>query len=106
MVHAKKSADSSKSSVSEKAPEENNTTQEQHIGWVGVHVTFLQEENNADNNLNKLIMLDSDSNATVFCEKGYVTKIWDTNKHMGVEIDGGGKLTSTKRCTKPHLGEH
>ena len=106
MTHAKKSVDSSESSLSEKAPKDNNTTQEQHIGLVGVHVTFLPEENNADNNLNKLIMLDSDSNATVFCEKGYVTKIWDTNKHMGVGTNGGGKLISTKKCTIPYLGEH
>ena len=53
-----------------------------------------------------MILLDSDSNATVFCEKDYVTKIWDTNKYMGVGTNGGGKLISTKKCTIPHLGEH
>ena len=68
-----------------------------------MHVSFLQGENNE---LKKLILLDSDSNATVFCEKDYVTKIWDTNKHIGVGTNGGGKLISTKKCTIPHLGEH
>ena len=64
---------------------------------------FLQEENN---DLKKLILLDSVSNATVFCEKDYITKRWDTNKYMGVGTNGGGKLLSTKECTIPHLGEH
>ena len=45
MAHVKKSADSSESSVNERALEENNTTQEQYIGWTRVHVSFLQEEN-------------------------------------------------------------
>ena len=53
-----------------------------------------------------MILLDRDSNATVFCEKDYVTKIWSTNKHMGVGTNGGCKLISTKKCTIPHLGEH
>ena len=106
MAHAKQSADSSESSVSDKAPEEKNTTQEQHIGWAGVHVTCLQEENNVDNNFKKLILLDSGSNATVFCENNYVTKIWDTNKYMGVGTNGGGKIISTKKYTIPHLGDH
>ena len=79
MAHVKKSADNSESSVNERASEENNTTQEQHIGWAGVHVSFLQEHKY---DLKKLILLNSDSNATVFCEKDYVTKIWDTGKHM------------------------
>ena len=103
MTHAKKSVDSSESSVSEKAPKENNTTQEQHIGWAGVHV---KEEHNVDNNFKKLILLDSDSNATVFCEKDYITKIWDTNKYIGVGTNNGGKLISTKKFTIPHLGEY
>ena len=56
MAHTKKSVDSSELSVSEKVPEENNNNQEQHIGWAGVHGTFLQEDNNVDNNLEKLIL--------------------------------------------------
>ena len=40
MAHVKKSADSSESSVKEE--KENNITQEEYIGWAGVHVSFLQ----------------------------------------------------------------
>ena len=44
MAHVKKSADTSESSVKEE--KETTTTQEEHICWAGVHVSFLQGENN------------------------------------------------------------
>ena len=56
-------------------------------------------------NLKKLILLDSDSNTNLFCERGYVIHIWDINKSMGVGMNGNGYLTPTQKCIVPHLGE-
>ena len=51
-------------STSTTATEENN---HQHVGWAGVHISLAQHDNEKEN-LKELILLDSDSNATVFCE--------------------------------------
>ena len=84
------------------------TNTERHIGWAEVHRMFAQdkEEENFEENLKKLILLDSDSNATIFCEKDYVTDIWDVNETMGVGTNGNGQLVSSKKCFVPDLGEH
>ena len=71
-THVQKGVDSSESSVNEKAPEEHNTTKEHHIGWAKVHIKVIREESNVDNSFKNLILLDSDSNTTVFCEKYHV----------------------------------
>ena len=92
---------------------DNDTTssrdkKEKSIGWAGVHVLFLQDENNTDfdRQLKKMILLDSDSNATIFCNEDYVNKIWDTDDRMEVETNGGGHLESKQKCDVPLLGEH
>ena len=83
------------------ATEENN---QQHVGWAGVHVSLAQNDNEQEN-LKELILLDSDSNATVFCERKYVTKVWKVEESMGLGTNGGGSLVSNMKCTIPHLGE-
>eukprot|EP00957_Ditylum_brightwellii_P181939 13861268-Ditylum_brightwellii.AAC.1 len=40
------------------------------IGWAGVHVCLTQGDN-----LKDLVLLDSDSTDTLFCNKDYVTNI-------------------------------
>ena len=98
---------------SENSNKESNVSQpavdiqeEQHVGWAGVHIALTQGEDQQDQDLKKLILLDSDSNTTVFCEKNYVKEIWDVDESMGLGTNGGGSLTSRKKCNIPHLGEH
>ena len=51
----------------------NEDQHDQHVGWAGVHASFNQNSNKIHQEiLKKLILLDSDSNVTVFCEKSYV----------------------------------
>lgn len=66
--------------------------EETTIGWAGVHLGFVQgkKTNNFDKQLRKLILLDSNSNATIFCEKKYVNKIWDTDEKMKIGTNGNG----------------
>ena len=81
---------------------------ERRIEWAGVHYMFTQEkqEENFEENLKKLVLSDSDSNATIFCEKDYVTDIWEVNETMGVGTNGNGQLVLRKKCLVPDLGEH
>ena len=87
-------------------PSTTEIKDEQHIGWAGVHMTLTQNKDAQSKDLKKLVLLDSDSNTTVFCEKKYVKEIWDVNDTMGLGTNGGGSLTSTKKCNFPYLGEH
>ena len=83
---------------------------EKHIGWARVHYMFAQdkttEEEDFERNLKKLVLLDTDSNATIFCEREYVTDVWDVNESMGVGTNGNGQLISNQKCMVPDLGEY
>ena len=85
-----------------------STEKEKSIGWAGVHTLFLQGENNEKfaEQLKKKILLDSDSNATIFCNENYVDEIWDTDERMEVGTNGDGYLESKQKCNVPLLGEH
>ena len=48
------------------------TREEQSIGWAGVHVEFMQNDDKFEEYFRRLILLDSDSNTTIFCKKEYV----------------------------------
>ena len=88
---------------------EEEVKQEKHIGWAGMHITFTQKrtkkEIQFETDLKKLVLLDSDWNATIFCEEEYVASIWDVNESMGVGTNGNGQLISTQKCIVPYLGE-
>jgi uncharacterized protein (UPF0333 family) len=72
---------------------------EPHVGWAGVHCSFAQYAN-----LQDLILLDSDSTDTIFCNPKYVTNITDTEEQLEV-MTNGGPLMSKQKCEIPHLGE-
>ena len=65
-----------------------------------MHIALTQDNDQEEQDLKKLILLDSDSNTTVFCEKKYVKEIWDVKDTMGLS------LTSKKKCNIPYLGKH
>ena len=71
-----------------------------------MHISLTQKEvENEHTDFKKLILLNIDSNATVFCERKYVTKVWDVKESMGLGTNGGGSLISKLKCIVPHLGE-
>ena len=82
------------------------TQEDKNASWAGVHITLTQDNAKEEQDLKKLILLDSDSNTTVFCEKNYVNEIWNVDDSMGLGTNGGGSLTSRKKCNIPYLGEH
>ena len=86
---------------------ETDEVSEKFVGWAGVHFAFAQDKRpEFEKELKKLILLDSDSNATIFCERKYVKEVWDVDESMGVGTNGDGELISSQKCIIPHLGEH
>jgi hypothetical protein len=67
------------------------------VGWAGLHCSFTQMVN-----MRELILLDSDSTDTVFCNPKYVTNIRDSNNPMSISTNGG-ELKSYKKCDIPHI---
>ena len=41
-------------------------------------------------NMKNLMLLDSDSNATVFCNPKFVDKIWDIKECVTIDTNGEG----------------
>jgi hypothetical protein len=64
--------------------------------WAGLHCSFAQTVN-----MRELILLDSDSTDTVFCNPKYVTNICDSNNPLSISTNGG-ELKSYKKCDIPH----
>ncbi len=52
---------------------------EPKVGWAGVHCSFAHAVN-----LIKMILLDSDSTDSVFCNPNYVTNIRETKETLKV----------------------
>ena len=103
MAHTKEEESKKDSGKSSSATENKG---DKKIGWAGVHVAFVQKKKKIPKQLKELILLDSDSNVTIFCEEKYVDKIWDTHQTMDVDTNGNGLIVSKKRCSVPLLGEH
>ena len=47
---------------------------------------------NSKENLKDIILLDSDSNTTMFCNKELVDEVFDSEDSMTVGINGDGNL--------------
>ena len=44
-----------------------------------------------------IVLLDSDSNATIFCNLKFINKIWDIEQRVKVDSNGDGRLACTKQ---------
>jgi hypothetical protein len=66
------------------------------VGWAGLHCSFAQTVN-----MKELILLDSDSTDTVFCNPKYVTNIRESKIPLSISTNGG-ELKSYKKCDIPH----
>jgi hypothetical protein len=75
-----------------------NKDNNKNTGWAGIHCSFAQS-----NNMKNLILLDSDSTDTVFCNPNYVTNIRDADATLELGTNGG-PMTLTKSCDIPLLG--
>ena len=77
--------------------EQDNTKEEPGIGWAGVHCSFAQGFD-----LKNLILLDSDSTDTIFCNEKFVTNIRDADQDL-IMSTNGGPISSSKKCDVPYF---
>ena len=71
---------------------------EKKIGWANLHFTFFQSKE-----MKELVLLDSDSTDTVFCNKNYVTNVRKSDKPLILKTNGG-EIVTTEICDVPYLG--
>jgi hypothetical protein len=67
------------------------------IGWAGLHCSFAQSYN-----MKNLILLDSDSTDTVFCNPDYVSNIRESDDPLSISTNGG-VMKSHQKCDIPHI---
>jgi hypothetical protein len=85
-------ASSSSSTVSSKSK-----IGEPAIGWAGSHCSFAQTVD-----MKELILLDSDSTDTVFCDLKYVSNIRDLEDPLSSSTNGG-VMKLHQKCNIPHI---
>ena len=72
-----------------------STQNDNHVGWACVHCSFLQEAS-----LHDLILLDSNSTKTIFCNPKNVKNIQNTHETLELGTNGD-PLHSTMKCDVP-----
>eukprot|EP00957_Ditylum_brightwellii_P071988 5471186-Ditylum_brightwellii.AAC.1 len=65
------------------------STKSDHIGWAGVHCSFIQSAN-----LRDYILLNSNSTESIFCNEAYVSNIHMIGESLVVLTNGGISATS------------
>ena len=51
------------------------------------------------------MILDSDNNVIIVCNKQHARSTWDTSNSLHIEINGG-ITTTTQKCYIHYIGEH
>ena len=75
------------------------------MGWTNLHYNLSNCMKNNEEELRNLVLLDSDSTNTIFCNEEYVENIQEAMKPLEIHTNGG-TLTVTQTCEIPHLGKH
>ena len=74
-------------------------------GWLNLHYNLSNCRSNKSMELKDLVLLDSDSTNTIFCNREYVKNIRKTKTPLEIQTNGG-TLTVTQTCKIPFLGTH
>jgi hypothetical protein len=86
-----KARNASANTASNTAPNEEGS-----VGWTGYHCSFMQSA------MKNLILLDSDSTDTIFCNRKYVKNIRVSGEPLSIETNGG-VIHSTLKCDIKHM---
>ena len=78
----------------------NKNIDKKKVGWSNVQFSFAQ-----NNDMKQLVLLDSDSTSTIFCNKDYVNNIRPAKYPLYLNTNGG-QLITTFICDIPNLGTH
>ena len=66
---------------------------------------MVQNTQFAEIDMREMILLDSNSNITIMCNKKHVRNVQHTNDCIDVEINGGIAVSNMKCCAHD-IGEH
>ena len=94
----KTSDSNTNSTISSKSASKN-------VGWSNLHYNLSNCQKDKEKELKKLVLLDSDSTNTIFCNEDYVDNIQNAITPLEIQTNGG-TLTVTQTCEIPHLGTH
>ena len=75
------------------------------IGWSNIHYNLNNCNMKPKNDLKELVLLDSDSTNTIFCNEKYVNNIRSAKQPLEIQTNGG-VMTVTNICDIPYLGTH
>ena len=75
------------------------------IGWTNLHYNLSHYDLNQSNMMHKLVLLDSYSINTIFCNKDYVCNIQKAKNPLEIQTNGGTMIVK-EICETTHLGTH
>ena len=83
----------------------SSKTSSKRIGWSNLHYNLNNCRSNKEIELKDLVLLDSDSTNTIFCNRDHVENM--KKAKIPLEIQTNGRtLTLTQTCKIPFLGTH
>ena len=95
--HVQSSSDDTKSTSASTIATKKE--EEPIIGWAGMHCSFAQTLN-----MRELILLDSDSTDTVFCNPKYVSNVRQSDEPLSISTNGG-LMKSHMKCDIPYIDD-
>ena len=91
--HTQTKIEDNTSKESDISTKENNNNpsnnEENHVGWIGINHSFVQEMNLSD-----MILLDSNSTDIIFVNPKYVMSIREEEKYLELNTNGGYMLST------------
>ena len=79
------------------------TTNTKQSGWTNSNYNLSNYEANDQNKMHQMVLLDSDSTNTIFCNKEYVNNIRPAPKPLEIQTNGG-IMKVNHICEIPYLG--
>ena len=75
------------------------------IGWTNLHYSLSNYDHNQSETMKNLVLLDSNSTNTIFCNEEYVTNIKKADIPLEIHTNGGTMMV-TQKYKIPQQGTH
>ena len=81
----------------------SSTTNSKQSGWTNLNYNLSNYNTDQQNKMHQMVLLDSDSTNTIFCNKEYVNNIRTAPKPPQIQTNGG-IMKVNHICDSPYLG--